>query len=216
MSETPATNLYTALLAAQAAMGPVLKDANNPAFRTKYASLTSVLDTVTGPLAGAGLLLVQRFAVDAGGPVLVTEIIHAASGQSLTSTVPITCKDPLDPQKMGGAITYYRRYSLLALLGLVPEDDDGNAASKPAPANAPQTRQVAPYAPELREPPPAPAPPAKEADWNDVWKLAKSLGINDRQALQVALGANPGAMDCATIVRELGALRDRQPAGLAG
>jgi len=139
MSEHPNTALYTALLTAQRNMGPVVKNASNPAFKTKYANLDSVIDAITGPLNDAGLLLVQRFAVDQGGPVLVTEVIHAASGQSLTSTVPVTCKDPADPQKMGGAITYYRRYSLLALLGLAPEDDDGNAAAKPAtPAQAHQ------------------------------------------------------------------------------
>lgn len=133
MSETPPTKLYTALLAAARDFGPVLKNANNPAFRTKYADLGAVLDAVTEPLANHGILLLQRFTHDQGGALLITELVHAESGQSTASVVPVVAKDPTDPQKMGGAITYYRRYSLLALLGLAPEDDDGHAASQPAP-----------------------------------------------------------------------------------
>lgn len=138
-----ATTLYTALLAAQQAMGPVKKDANNPAFRTKYATLQSVLETVEGPLWANGIFLVQRFASDQGGPLLITELIHAESGQNISSTLPIVSKDPTDPQKMGGAITYARRYSLLALLGLSPEDDDGNSAAQPR-QQAPQRQSPAP------------------------------------------------------------------------
>lgn len=132
MTDKP-TNLYTALLAFQRAVGPVKKDASNPAFRTKYATLQSVLETVEGPLSDNGLVLLQRFQASDHGPMLITEIVHAESGQSVSSAIDVVGKDMADPQKVGGAITYYRRYSLLALLGLAPEDDDGNAASKPPP-----------------------------------------------------------------------------------
>lgn len=142
---TGESSLYTALLAAQRAMGPVKKDATNPAFKTRYASLQSVLETIEGPLSENGLVLLQRFDVGAEGPVLITEIVHAETGDRVSSAVPIVGKDPTDPQKMGGAITYYRRYSLLALLGLAPEDDDGNSAAQPRPAPRPTTpRQIAP------------------------------------------------------------------------
>jgi hypothetical protein len=134
-AETPPTTLYTALLAAQRVMGKVKKDASNPAFRTKYATLQSVLETIDGPLNDNGLVLLQRFDVGEGVPVLITEIVHAASGDRIASAVPVVSKDPTDPQKIGAAITYYRRYSLLALLGLAPEDDDGHAASQPARQN---------------------------------------------------------------------------------
>lgn len=149
MSTQPATTLYTALLAAQRQMGPVKKDAKNPAFRSNYATLGSVLNTIEGPLWENGLLMVQRFE----GAFLITEIIHAASGEKLTSMVPIVSKDETDPQKVGSAISYYRRYSLLALLGLTPEeDDDGNSAAQPArntprPAPAPQPRPAPAQAP---------------------------------------------------------------------
>ena len=161
--KAPPTKLYTALLAAMKVCGPVKKNASNPAFRTKYADLQSVLDTIEGPLWDHGLLIVQRFGYDTEQAVLFTEVIHAESGERITSMIPVVSKDPHDPQKMGGAITYYRRYSLLALLGLAPEDDDGNAASKP-----PQRQQEQPPRPPANAysasnmysptPPAAPAP----------------------------------------------------------
>jgi ERF superfamily len=130
MSDT--MNLYQALLSAQKAFDPVVKNNVNPAFKSRYADLGSVIDAITPALHAHGLVLVQRFTMDGGGPILATDLIHAASGERLTSAVAIACKDPLDPQRMGSAITYYRRYSLLALLGIAPEDDDSNAASRPA------------------------------------------------------------------------------------
>lgn len=159
-AEQPPPNLYTALLAAQRAMGPVKKDASNPAFRTKYATLQSVLETIDGPLNDNGLVLLQRFDVGEGVPVLITEIVHAESGDRIASAVPVVGKDPTDPQKMGGAITYYRRYSLLALLGLAPEDDDGHAAAQPRPQPAPARNAAPAFATPRAAPAPAPSVPA--------------------------------------------------------
>jgi hypothetical protein len=152
----------------------------------------------------------------------------------LTSAVPVASKDPSDPQKMGGAITYYRRYSLLALLGLAPEDDDGNAASKPAPpAKAPETRPQPPSAPE----PPALAPqasqPRKVADWdsdqlreyanNEAAPMAKRkaafghlLARFTREFDVLGECARMKALHPEDVAelrdKALGALRDRQPA----
>lgn len=149
-----ANALYPAILQAMKDFGPVKKDANNPAFRTKYATLQSVLETIEEPLWANGLLLLQRFEPTEAGPVLVTEILHAATGDRISSTLPIVSKDPTDPQKLGGAITYARRYSLLALLGLAPEDDDGNAAAQPrqqaTPRQAPAPRRSEAPAPAQR------------------------------------------------------------------
>jgi hypothetical protein len=171
MSAKDTTTLYTALLAALRAMGPVKKDASNPAFRTKYATLQSVLETIEEPLWANGLIVMQRFAIadDGAGMALMTEIIHAESGERTGSVVPIVSKDPTDPQKMGGAITYYRRYSLLALLGLAPEDDDGNAAAKPAPR--PQERP-------RREPLNA-APLGSAYDEAEYERLSRQVRVND-------------------------------------
>lgn len=228
MSEdkAPPTKLYTALLAAMKVCGPVKKNAINPHLKNKYADLQSVLDTIEGPLWDHGLLIVQRFGYDTEQPVLFTEVIHAESGERITSMIPVVGKDPTDPQKMGGAITYYRRYSLLALLGLAPEDDDGNAASKPPPprkqeqptdATSAQGMRLYPGTGAARSSAPASAPaPSDEAtvNWTDVWLTAKKLGINDRAALAHELGVpNATALDPGEILAKL---RAKLPAGIAG
>lgn len=173
MSDNPRpSNLYPALLAAMQGFGPVLKDASNPAFRSKYATLQSVFDAVEGPLWANGLLLVQRLNYDRignrdatqgdGTPILITELVHAASGEKIESVAAVVCKDPLDPQKVGSAITYYRRYSLMSLLGLTGEDDDGNAAAAPAPPRRAEAARPAPVATVRHEP--AQAQPAALRD----------------------------------------------------
>lgn len=131
------TNIYQALMQAQKDMGPLLKNATNPAFRSKYADLGSVIETITKPLHDNGLVFFQSLqpGMDSEHPILETHI-RLAGGQTtdyICSIAPIVSKDPNDPQKMGAAITYMRRYSLMALLGLAPEDDDGNSASVSAP-----------------------------------------------------------------------------------
>lgn len=127
-----------AMIQIQRDMGPVLKNATNPAFRSKYADLGSVIETITGPLHDNGCYFHQ--AID--GMLLHTTIKHVASQSELKSSAPIISKDPDDPQKFGAAVTYMRRYSLLSLLGLAPEDDDGNSASQPRPQQ--QNNVVAP------------------------------------------------------------------------
>jgi hypothetical protein len=82
--------------------------------------------------------------------VLLTVLVHAETGERIESRYPVRCKDPQDPQKVGGAVTYARRYALLALLGLAPEDDDGALASQPAKAPRQAPRQN--VAPDLGPP----------------------------------------------------------------
>lgn len=157
MTTTP-TTLYTALLAAQRDFGAVTKNKQNPHLKNFYADLGAVLEAVTEPLANHGLLIVQRFNHNERGPVLITEIVHAATGDKVASELPIVTKDPTDPQKLGGAITYARRYSLLAILSLTAEDDDGNAASQP------RQQQRAPAAPPRPQPAAVPATSGQPID----------------------------------------------------
>jgi hypothetical protein len=217
-------------------MGPVLKNATNPHLKVKYADLGSVLDTITEPLQAHGLLVVQRFDATEWGAVLITDLIHVATGEKLTSAVPVASKDPTDPQKMGGAITYYRRYSLLALLGLAPEDDDGNAASQPAqpPARAPETRPQPSSAPERPAvAPQSPQPPKRKmTDAPDeellAWVRDEGFDATRRyRAAEIYLSRAKTEFEvlrrekeCTAVhpedaaeLREkaLGALRDRQP-----
>src|SRR5690349_16326651 len=100
-------NIYAALLAAQEAMGPVLKNSTNPAFRSKYADLGSVIETIEGPLRTNGILFLQPLSMTPDGqPTVRTVLVHAASGEKIETEVPLVCKDPTNPQAVGGAVTY--------------------------------------------------------------------------------------------------------------
>jgi len=122
--------LYTALIKAQSEMKIATKDSNNPHFRSKYADFGSVSDACRDALHRNGLSFVQPTRIhESGVTVVVTRIIHGASGQSIDGEYPILAKDPTDPQKHGGGLTYARRYALASMLGIVQDDDDGNTAA---------------------------------------------------------------------------------------
>jgi len=156
--------LAAALAKAQGAIQPAAKDRENPAFRSRYADLTSIWEACRGPLSDNGLSIVQ-FPVDAepGRVALETTLLHA-SGQWLRERVSTRLtKD--DPQGVGSALTYLKRYALAAVAGVVADDDDdGNAASQ---GRGPQRPQPATYQ-KPRETPPrlssqeAPAAPAEK------------------------------------------------------
>lgn len=113
----------------QSKVEAVKKDASNPFFKSKYAPLESIIETIRKPLQDVGLSFSQ---FPSGENELVTILMHT-SGEFLQSSVKMTPKDNT-PQGQGSAITYMRRYALSAILGLATEeDDDGNAASKPKP-----------------------------------------------------------------------------------
>lgn len=110
-------------------MGNVAKDANNPFFKSKYAPLESILPAIKGPLKEAGLVFYQAPATWDNKPALLTCLLDIETGESIENTVPLILAKQ-DPQGVGSAITYMRRYALVSMLGLnCDEDDDGNAAS---------------------------------------------------------------------------------------
>jgi hypothetical protein len=133
--------LATALAKAQAQLGPAIKDKTNPAFKSRYADLTAVWDACRKPLSDNGLSVVQMPVDAEPGRVALTTILLHASGQYLSSTVSTRIvKD--DPQGVGSALTYLRRYTLAACVGIVAdEDDDGNHASQPSQPAAQPLRQ---------------------------------------------------------------------------
>lgn len=125
--------LMPAYLAAQAAFKPAVKDAQNPHFGSSFVSLGGVLGAVTEALRENELAVLQLTDVEPDGrTVLLTRLVHV-SGEWIGGRYPV---NPVknDPQAYGSALTYARRYGLMALLGVVAEDDDGHAASQPAPA----------------------------------------------------------------------------------
>lgn len=119
------TNIGLALFKFQGEAKKIIKTANNPFFNSKYADLPSILDEITEPLQKCGLVLSQW----PDGEGLTTMLLHPESGEyfQANGTMKPTKNDP---QAMGSAITYQRRYAICAILGLnVDSDDDGNAAS---------------------------------------------------------------------------------------
>lgn len=118
-----------AFVQAQKGMESVKKAATNPAFKTKYADLSEVVEAVVPALNAAGIGVLQ-FPAFSGDMVSVTTVFMHESGASVTGTLDLR-PSKMDPQGIGSAVTYGRRYSLLAMTGAAPEDDDGNAASGP-------------------------------------------------------------------------------------
>ena len=146
------TDLAKALLNVQRTVRPIAKDAENPFTKSWYASLNSVMDACRDALIENGIWLCQ-YPVPVEPPNslgLVTKLTHAESGQwqSSLAVVPLP---KADPQGMGSAMTYCRRYALTAMLGMVTEDDDGEGArtgrktpSRPKlPVNSPDTQKAA-------------------------------------------------------------------------
>lgn len=137
--------IATALAKAQVNMGKALKQANNPHFRSKYADLGNVMDACLPALNEAGIALIQPTGEDEHGRYVETILIHGESGEQLTCRVPLIVSKN-DMQGYGSAVTYARRYGLMAMAGIAPEDDDGHAASKAPPKQ--EQRQQKPQEPD--------------------------------------------------------------------
>ena len=123
--------LATAMALAQAEIENASKNANNPHFRSKYADLAEVLNTARPVLSKHGIAVIQ-FPSFADGVASVETVITHKSGEWMSDK----CSAPVskqDPQGVGSAITYLRRYSLAAVAGIAQEDDDANHASQPKP-----------------------------------------------------------------------------------
>jgi hypothetical protein len=121
--------LIGALAKAQGKIITAKKDKQNPYFKSSYADLSSIWDACRSALSENGLAVVQSVQVSEGKMELLTTLAHS-SGQWMKSQMPIlTVKS--DPQSIGSALTYYRRYALAAIVGVAAseEDDDGNSAS---------------------------------------------------------------------------------------
>jgi hypothetical protein len=117
-----------ALLKAQQAMESVKKDSLNPHFKNRYASLEAVIDATSRVFQDNGFVVMQPCGRDELGVYVETKILHT-SGDAFSSKVYLVL-DKQNMQGLGSAITYARRYGLLGMACLAPEDDDGNEASK--------------------------------------------------------------------------------------
>lgn len=144
--------LATALAKAQAAMKPAKRSVENSFFKTSYADLADVWAACQEPLTSNGLSVSQTTDFDENGIWIRTVLMHT-SGESLEGRFPVRPLKP-DPQALGSATSYARRYALAAMVGVVTEDDDGNEGSKKIeaasnghhvddrPANSTQSRKM--------------------------------------------------------------------------
>lgn len=132
--------LISALIKARSEFAPIRKDKVNPFLKNKYATLDAVLEAVEPALRQNGLTIVQTTEVNGDQTVLKTSLYHE-SGQSISGHYPLPQTD--DPQKLGAAITYGRRYALCAILSVTAdEDDDGNAANTSTPKPPPPVAEA--------------------------------------------------------------------------
>lgn len=219
MATTETGNIYTALMAAQKEMGPLLKNATNPHFKSRYADLGQVIETITEPLHNNHVVWLQTPELDREftqdysrqHPVLRTVFHHIPSGTEIISNTKIVSKDPDNPQAMGAAITYARRYALVTMCGLAPEDDDGNLAARPRESVNNHTGEIAPpsngrdmparqWVPDASDRAATNARPnhnsPSEAQFKRLFAMQKQLGLSDEDVngeLYVAYGINDRA-----------------------
>jgi len=128
-------HIAAAFVKAQKQFGKALKTSTNPHFRSKYADLSSCIDAVVGALNENGIGLMQRTYECKDGVLLETVFVHE-SGEVMECGLLHVPASKQDAMGFGSALTYARRYSILAATGLAPEDDDGVAASRRAPVES--------------------------------------------------------------------------------
>lgn len=194
--------LAVALNKAQSEFMVAKKDAKNPFFKSKYATLNSVYEAVAPALLSNGFTIIQPI-VDNN---VETTLVHA-SGQFITSSCPIVCAKQNDPQAMGSAITYARRYSLASLLGVMTdEDDDGEKAM------GRQTKQAsAPEKKEPQKPVPAPTEKPKEQSLKERFEnCVKFLSAQEDKSMNLE-----DAKTQAIVARVQGILNELQTSGFA-
>ena len=178
--------IASALVKAQKAFGPALKSSTNPHFRSKYADLSACVEAVIDGLNENGIALIQIPHECESGVTVETLFIHE-SGETLSAGRLHVPASKQDAQGYGSALTYARRYSLMAACGIAPEDDDGQAASKPK--TTPTTQSNAEYsayeAKHLNE--------LQAAAMNGSKSLAEAFGALPKSDLKAALWKTHGA-----------------------
>lgn len=125
-------SIYKQLLSVQQEVGAISKDSKNPFFKSKYFDINKLIEVVNPVLSKHGLVLLQPIEDNK----VYSRLFDAESEKSVESWLELP--NLTDPQKIGSAISYYRRYTLSSLLGLQAEDEDGNGLkAKPKPVQKP-------------------------------------------------------------------------------
>lgn len=124
--------IAAAFVKAQKEFAPALKTATNPHFKSKYADLAACIEAVIDALNRNEIALIQQTHPSEDGVTIETMFMHS-SGETISGGKLHVPALKQDPPGYGSALTYARRYSLMAACGIAPEDDDGNAAKAPRP-----------------------------------------------------------------------------------
>jgi len=142
MATTKHANVYIALAAAHQDFAPLVKDkkVDTGKFSYTYSDLAGLLDAVMPALIEHGLTVYQSPTIQEHGLALVSKIVHGESDTSVSDMMPLPPSGS-DMRQFGSALTYARRYMLMAQLGVAGEDDDGGAAGQPAPRKAASRKQ---------------------------------------------------------------------------
>ncbi len=195
--------LAVALAKCQGSLAPAKKDASNPFFNIKYADLASVWESCRKPLSDNGLSVVQLSQPCDTGLSLQTLMLHT-SGQWIKSIMKMT---PVrnDPQGSGSCLTYMRRYSLMAIVGIAPEDDDANAASK-KPEASKSAKKTTKAKPKARFP-----HPTKQIDHAMLMKMFNDDQKEYSEGLQLMTNWTNDAGDDVDGIKSLKAIKsDKQ------
>ena len=182
--------LFDALSKAQATFESAEKAGENPHFRSKYATLATVLEATKKGRSENGLALIQMPANYNNAVAVITMLGHK-SGQWIESMMAVV-PARYDAQGAGSVVTYLRRYVAMAMLGIAPEDDDGEAAVRPAatvgagPQAAPaSTSSPRGSAGSSSRPAPAPQAPPKKITPDEAMALAALLEENSADVAKV-------------------------------
>lgn len=162
-----------ALAKAQAKIKAAAKDANNPHFKAAYADLASVRAACNEQLAGHGIAVIQTPEAD-GARVTVTTLLAHSSGEWIEGALTLTARDAT-PQSVGSAITYGRRYGLASMVGVAPDDDDGEAA-QPAGKRQPRREPAQASAPTEATSQERPVGVISDAQRKRLWTIASNAG----------------------------------------
>jgi len=182
--------IASALVKAQREFGPALKTSTNPHFRSKYADLSACIEAVIDALNNNNIYLMQLTEEHEAGVKVSTTFIHE-SGEQISGGSLFMPASKQDAQGFGSALSYARRYSLMAACGIAPEDDDANSARPPV--VAPKVVAKPP------EPPKPPTPPKHMEGKDKEWQLKVSAdpGTNFEDWLAVVVESTVTALDVA-------------------
>ena len=179
--------IASALVKAQKEFGPALKSSTNPHYRSRYADLAACIEAVIGSLNNQGIYLMQLTEEHEGGVKVSTVFIHE-SGEQMSGGSLFMPATKQDAQGFGSALSYARRYSLMAACGIAPEDDDGNQATKTAPVAAPPKPT-----PKVSEAPPPKIVEGKDSQWK--LKVTAEPGTDWNDWLHVVVEQTVFALD---------------------